>query len=113
MACKPCLRLSQFYEKHREILDANYVYIKIFRGRFTHAEEVMKRLRSAAADGIGIPWIAILDPDAKVQSTFLGFPSTDPKDIDEFVQFLSKTAPRLTAEQLSSLRDDLGKKSRS
>jgi hypothetical protein len=103
--CAPCQLLMQYWEKHQDVLDSNFIYLKIDRARLTHGDDVMKRLR--AKDSIGIPWIAILDAEGKVLETSLGFPSTEPKDIDEFLKFLVKTAPRLTTEQLARLRSDL------
>jgi Thioredoxin-like len=103
--CAPCQLLMQYWEKHQDVLDPNFIYLKIDRARLAHGDDVMKRLRPA--DSIGIPWIAILDADGKVLETSLGFPSTEPKDIDEFLRFLAKTAPRLTKEQLAALRSDL------
>jgi hypothetical protein len=103
--CAPCQLLMQYWERHQKVLESNYIYLKIDRARLTNGDEVMKRLRPK--DSIGIPWIAILDAKGKVLETFVGFPSKEPKDIDKFLHFLAKTAPRLTAVQLADLRSDL------
>jgi hypothetical protein len=66
----------------------------------------MKRFRPQSG---GIPWVAVLDPDGKVLTSFLGFPS-DSTGIEEFVELLNKTAPRLTGEELEGLRRDLRRK---
>jgi thiol-disulfide isomerase/thioredoxin len=111
--CGPCRLLSEFINKHKTIFDDNYVYLKI-DGRFEHAEQVMRRFRG---DFSGVPWIAVLDAQATLLGTSVGpegnygFPS-DPKSIDQFVQLMEKTAPRLGTDQLTELRQDLEAKSK-
>ncbi len=101
--CKPCKLLSLYWEKHQATLDRNYVFLKIDPPRYANGQEIMKRFRPQFG---GIPWVAILNSDAEVQATYLGFPSGSP-DVEEFVQLLKKTAPQLSADELSTLRTDL------
>jgi hypothetical protein len=74
----------------------------------------MRRFRG---DFSGVPWIAVLDAQATLLGTSVGpegnygFPS-DPKSIDQFVQLMEKTAPRLGTDQLTELRQDLEAKSK-
>jgi Thioredoxin-like len=103
--CAPCRLLSRFFERHASVLDQNYIYLKIDPARSIHGPEVIKRLKTDGS--VGIPWIAILDQDGQVVASELGYPSHEAKEIDEFVALFSKTAPRLTAEQLKDLRSDL------
>ncbi len=86
--CAPCRRLSRFFEKHASVLDQHFVYLKIDAPRSMNGPEVIRRLRTDGS--VGIPWIAILDQDGTVVKTELGFPSHEPKEIDEFIAMLSK-----------------------
>lgn len=63
--CGPCHLFSRFVEKHRDIFDAHFVWVKIDRQRMKNADRVLARIR---LDGSrGIPWIAILSDQASVE----------------------------------------------
>jgi outer membrane lipoprotein-sorting protein len=107
--CGWCLVLGRFLEAHRKLLEQDYVLASIDRCRFRNGQQVMHRLRKS--DG-GIPWMAILDSNGKVRITsdgpngLIGYPAK-PESITYFLKMLTSTAPRLTAQQVATLRDDL------
>ena len=81
---------------HKAIFDANYVFVKIDRSRFTHGDAVMQRYRTG--EDRGIPWCAILDADGKMLANWdgpegnIGYPSGE-KGIGHFLQAITATAP--------------------
>jgi internalin A len=108
MHCAPCLAMSRFIDLNREILAGDFVFIKIDRGRYAHADEAMEHIRSGRSGGI--PWVAILDAEGKVLATSngpdgqnLGFPY-DSISVEHYLKMLSSTAQRMTGEQLGELR---------
>lgn len=117
--CGPCRMLSRFIDGHREIFDANYVWVKNDRERQESGEAVMKRLRSGPVRSI--PWVAILDAREKVlgatgkydeekyEDGNYGFP-TEPDEIDHFLNLLKSTGPRMSEEGLQTLRTDLSER---
>jgi hypothetical protein len=111
--CGPCLLLSRFLDRHRDVWEPDYIWIKLDH-RWTGARELMKEMRREA-DG-GIPWWAILDADGKPLATSnmptgdnIGFPASH-DEIQHFETMVKGTAQRMTAEQLRTLVDDLKKK---
>ncbi len=112
--CGPCRRLSRFIDRHRDIFDANYVWVKIDRERHAHGAEVMKRIRGERTGGI--PWVVILDAEGKELGTSespdgenYGFPS-EPAEIGLFMKLLKSTAPRLSDDEAAILQKDRGEK---
>lgn len=109
--CGPCRMLSRFIDRHREIFDANFVWLKLDRERHTEGEAVMKKLRGDRQGGI--PWVVILDAAGKELGTSddpdgenYGFP-TEPDEIKHFMKLVKSTAPRLTEEQATTLQKAL------
>ncbi|MBX9788531.1 MAG: thioredoxin family protein [Pirellulales bacterium] len=107
--CAACRRLEQFIEEHKTVFDENYVDLRI-DGRFRHADEVIDRYYKGIA--MSVPWIAILDAQAKSLATSdgpegnIGFPSKA-REIEHFLNMLATTAPRITEDQLAELRRQL------
>jgi RNA polymerase sigma factor (sigma-70 family) len=108
--CGPCWRLSRFLDRHRDVWEKDYVWIKLDH-RWTNAAELGKRLRKDAQGGI--PWVAILDSDGKVLTTSndkegqnIGFPTDDPA-VAHFAAMLRGTAQRLTEAEFTRLVDAL------
>jgi hypothetical protein len=111
LQCRPCVEMSRFLANHAEIIDQDFIVLKIDHGRHNNAAEVMKRIRKGKSRGI--PWVAILDADGKVLTTSddangdnIGFPA-DPAGIDHFLKMLSSSARRMTQNQLKELRSAL------
>jgi hypothetical protein len=112
--CGPCRMLSRFIDRHRDIFDAHYVWIKIDRERHTNGADVMKRIRGDRTGGI--PWVVVLDADGKELGTSespdgenYGFPS-EPGQIAYFMKLLKATAPRLSDDEAAVLEKDLSEK---
>ena len=107
--CGWCVRLARFLESQHEILNPNYVIVKIDRWRFKNGETVIKRIRG---DNGSIPWMAILDAKGKPLITSdspkgnIGYP-TKPEEIEHFLKMLRTTAQQITPEQLSALQKSL------
>jgi hypothetical protein len=108
--CGPCWRLSRFLDKHRDVWEKDYLWVKLDH-RWKNAAEIAKRLRKDAQGGI--PWTAILDADGKVLAACndkdgqnIGFP-TDPAAIAHFAAMLRSTAQRLTATDIARLTEAL------
>jgi hypothetical protein len=75
--CVWCHVLSRFLDGHKAIFDANYVFVKIDRSRFTHGDAVMQRYRTG--EDRGIPWCAILDADGTMLANWDGPDTTSCK----------------------------------
>ena len=110
--CGPCWMLSRFLDKHRDVWERDFLWIKMDH-RWTGARELMKEFREDAE--AGIPWWAILDAAGKKLATSnqpdgdnIGFPST-PAGIKHFRAMLKQSAQRMTAEQIDELAGDLEK----
>lgn len=108
--CGPCLRLSRFLDAHRAVWEKDYLWVKVDR-RWANAEQVMKRFRKG--DARGIPWMVILDADAKVLATSddkegqnIGFPNTAASSA-HFTSMLRGTAQRMTPAEIARLADAL------
>ncbi len=108
MHCAPCLAMSRFIDLNRKILAGDFVFIKIDRGRYAHADEAMEHIRTGNSGGI--PWVAILDAEGHVLATSngpdgqnVGFPY-DSISVEHYLKMLSSTAQRMTGEQLGELR---------
>jgi hypothetical protein len=108
--CGPCWLLSRFVDKHRSAWEADYVWVKMDH-RWTGARELMTELRDGAEGGI--PWWAILDAEGKKLATSnqtdgenIGFPST-PEAVEHFQAMLTRSAQRMTADQIGTLVKDL------
>ncbi len=107
----PCWALSHCLDKHRDIWEKDYVWVKLDH-RWTGAFEIAKRLRGDAKGGI--PWTAILDESGKVLITSndklganIGFPGDDAASINHFTAMLRATAQRLTEAEITRLADAL------
>lgn len=110
--CPPCHQLSNYLEKHREIWQKDYLWVKV-DGRWTGSQEVIRHLAQGHSAN-GIPWMAIIDSDVNVLATSsgpngnIGFPSTEP-NIEHFLSMLRETKIRLTEEDLQTLKAGLEK----
>jgi hypothetical protein len=102
--CGPCFLLARWMEDQHTLLGKDYVVLKL--GRHEGAWEIREELKRPAAGGI--PWMAITEPDGTVLVTSygplgnIGFP-TEFEDLRHLNEMLSRTAQRLTAEELERI----------
>jgi hypothetical protein len=109
----PCRLLLRFIDRHRELLDRDYMIVQIDDGRTPGADAVLKSLRQT---GNGVPWVAILNgdgvklADSESPTGNIGFPS-ESDDIDYFInKMLKPSVQRLTKTDLEILRSALAEK---
>ena len=67
--CSPCFRLGRWMEEQHATLEKDYVIVKVMSGLDDHASEAVRSL--PIADGDGIPWHAITEPDGTILATSL------------------------------------------
>src|SRR5262249_52520744 len=78
--CGPCFRLGRWIDRQHATLEKDFVIVKVMDGLDKHAAEVVKEL--PIAEGDGIPWYAITEPDGTILATSrgslgnIGFPSS-------------------------------------
>jgi hypothetical protein len=104
--------LARYLDRHRPLIEKDYVWITVDE-RFTHATDVMKKLRPKAQGGI--PWVVILDADGKplinsdAPEGNIGNPS-EPKEVEHFEKMLGTTAQHMSDAEIKILMADLQKK---
>jgi protocatechuate 3,4-dioxygenase beta subunit len=102
--CGPCILLARYFDEHRELIEKDYVWVKI-DSRYTHGQEMIDTFRT---EGVGIPWFVVLDADRKplINSTSeagnIGFPSSE-TGRRHFRTMLGRTAQRLTEVEIDRL----------
>ncbi|MFO7903864.1 MAG: thioredoxin family protein [Pirellulaceae bacterium] len=107
--CGPCHLLARFLERHRDVWEKDYLWIRIDQ-RWHGSEEVMNNIMKGHHGGI--PWFAILDSNGDVLATSdgpdgnIGFP-TDPASINHFLTMLRSTKQRISENELATLRNRL------
>jgi uncharacterized protein YyaL (SSP411 family) len=110
--CGWCDELATYLDRHRSLIEKDYVWIKIDR-RFAHGEAVIEKLRPKAEGGV--PWMVILDSDGKPLITSdgprgnFGYPG-DIKDRPHFAKMWRTTARRLSEAEIDILLADVLKK---
>ncbi|HTM55562.1 MAG TPA: thioredoxin family protein [Pirellulales bacterium] len=111
--CGPCFRLARWMDDQHSLLEKDYVLVKIMGGLDKNSEAVNPLL--PGAEGEGIPFYAILEPDNTVLITSkgpdgnIGMP-TEPEDFRHVRRMLEQTAQRLTAAEIAELEKSLTKK---
>lgn len=105
--CGPCWMLSRFIAAHRDVLEQDYIFVKLDH-RWPHSQEIAKKFQKEPG---GIPWCAIMDADQQVLATSdgpdgnIGYPAKDePQGIEHFVKMLRDSRIRLTDADLDGLR---------
>jgi hypothetical protein len=104
--CGPCFRLARWIEEHHAILEKDFVMVKVMEGLDEHAAEVISQLPEAQGDGI--PWFAITEPDGSILTTShgplgnIGFPGSV-EGVRHFRQMLDRTARKLAAAEVDEL----------
>ncbi len=110
--CGWCHRLEDWMSKPEiaPILAKAFVDVKIDTDRMTNGAEVLKT--HALGKNGGIPWCEILDAqghalvNSNAPSGNIGFPA-QPEEIAWFVQMLTKSGARLSAEDIAVLQASL------
>ena len=103
--CAPCVLLARYLNKHKELIDRDYVFVKL-DSRMPGAEDVIKKLR--ASKERSIPWMVILSADGEPLITSdstkgnIGFPSDEVGKL-HFESMLRSTRKRLTDDDVKSL----------
>jgi hypothetical protein len=103
--CGWCHVLAKYLDKHRSLVEKDYVWITI-DPRFAHGEAVIKKLRPKAEGGI--PWMVILDADGKPLITSdgpegnIGYPS-EAKGAEHFEKMLRTTARHMSDAEIKIL----------
>jgi len=104
--CGPCFRLARWIEEHHVTLEKDFVMVKVMDGLDEHAAEVISQLPEAQGDGI--PWFAITEPDGTILTTShgalgnIGFPGSV-EGVRHFRQMLDHTARKLSAAEVDEL----------
>lgn len=112
--CGWCNILAQFMQDHSELFGKDYVDIKIDTLRMTNGEAVASRYQPAAENGLGVPWVVVLDESGKTLASSvgpkgnIGYPYQLP-EIEYFIGMLRETRQKLTDAELDQLRSDLVK----
>ncbi|MCG8652798.1 MAG: thioredoxin family protein, partial [Pirellulales bacterium] len=104
--CGPCWMLSRFLDKHRDLWQRDYIWVKMDH-RWKDAEKIMATYRGDASGGV--PWWVIVDDQGKTLITSnttegdnIGFPSS-PAGRAHFRNMLQQTARSLTPDQIDNL----------
>ncbi len=102
--------LEKFLQKKSEIIELDFVDVKIDLTEMDQGAAVAKRLRKSRTGGI--PWMVILDADGKELITSdgpkgnCGYPLL-PHEIDHFLSMLRSTSTRTNEKQLAEIKKAL------
>lgn len=104
--CGPCFKLSRWIEKHYDVLDKQFVFVKIDDVRDKNGIEVLKRVNRERH--FGIPFVAIMNPDGEILIDGegplgnIGFP-TEFESIQHLRKMISETGQQITDSELDTL----------
>ncbi len=102
--------LEKFLQEKSNILDSDFVAVKIDLSEMENGAEVGKRLRKSR--GGGIPWMVILAADGEeILSSDgpkgnCGYP-LHPHEIEHFLNMLRSTSTRMNEQQLAEIKRGL------
>jgi hypothetical protein len=108
--CGPCFRLARWMNDQHSLLEKDYVLVKILGGVDKNSDAVVPLL--PGAEGSGIPYHAILEPDDKVLITSkgrdgnIGMPG-GAEGISHLKRMLVETSRRLSAAEIAVLENSL------
>jgi beta-lactamase regulating signal transducer with metallopeptidase domain len=103
--CDPCEQLSRYLEKHKQLLEKDYVLVKLDR-RFPNACGALNPIQQSPNGGV--PWMVILDSNGKplVDSNSpqgnIGYPESA-REVSYFEWMLRATAQRLSDQEIKTL----------
>jgi hypothetical protein len=103
--CDPCEQLSRYLEEHKQLLEKDYVLVKLDR-RFPNACGALNPIQQSPNGGV--PWMVILDSNGKplVDSNSprgnIGYPESA-REVSYFEWMLRATAQRLTDQEIKTL----------
>ncbi len=108
--CGPCHRLEHFLEQRRSLWEGDYIWLRLDQ-RWSHVPGIVKAWKPQELHGI--PWLAILDAQGQLLATStdtnganFSIPTTA-EERDQLVDMIRRTAQRLSAADLATLRRDL------
>jgi Thioredoxin-like len=110
--CGWCVLLSRFLDDHRDLVDKDFVYVKL-DSRFEHGQSVIDRFRTNQTGGI--PWMVFLDSDGNPLITSdgpegnIGYPGEAAERV-HFEKMLRASARHLTDADIESLLTALSEK---
>jgi hypothetical protein len=105
--CGPCFKLARWIDDEHELLEKDYVLLKIDDARDKNGVEVAQRL--TRGQRFGIPFFAIFDQDEKllVDSAGplgnIGYPGGDVESRRHLRKMLLATRQNLTAAEVDQL----------
>jgi hypothetical protein len=108
--CGPCFRLTRWLDDHKEILEQDYMFLKIDNCRDLHGVEVADRL--TGGEHFGVPFSVIFDSDEKKlidgDSAVgnIGFPSGY-EGKKHLRKMLTETRQKMTDKQIDELVESL------
>jgi hypothetical protein len=107
--CMWCGLLERCLDAHRDVLETDYVLLKLDETGMKNTGELGEPWGKSHDEGI--PWMVILDADARPLITSSDGPTginighpVEQEEIDHFMTMLTKTAQHLKPEQLAALR---------
>lgn len=107
--CGPCFRLGRWMHDHHEVLEKDYVIVKLMGGLDDRHEEARKQLSSQQHS---IPWYMITEPGGNVLITSegplgnIGMPGSF-ESVGHFRAMLQKTATHMAPEEREQLAKSL------
>lgn len=107
--CGPCFQLAHWLERQHELLEKDYVLVKLMGGLQANADKINDEIGGRQH---GIPWFVITEPDGTILTTSesptgnMGMPSSL-EDIRHLRKMLEQTARHLTSDQIDQLAKSL------
>ena len=108
--CGPCFMLSRWLDDHRDVLEKDYVFVKVDGVRDENGIEISKRVTGDR--NFGIPFVAIMDSDGKVlidgNGPFgnVGFPS-EFESVQHLRRMFRTTATNMTEQEYEAILETL------
>lgn len=107
--CGPCFQMARWIDRQHELLEKDYVIVKLMAGIQPHVDEISNEIGGSEH---GIPWYVITEPGGNILTTSsgplgnIGMPSVI-EDFRHFRKMLEKTAKRLSAAEIDELIQSL------
>lgn len=109
--CGPCFRLARWLDDQHELLEKDYVMLKIDDFRDQNGADVAQRLTLGKHHGI--PFFAIFDQDEKLLIDSagplgnIGYPGSDMESIKHLRKMLLETRQNLTVAEIDQLMESV------